>query len=130
MATMTRMMFSNASAENKARIDLLERNLPLKYGQDFDPTSITPDITNRSETFGKLMAMAIMTWARTDGGHEAWALERHAPGFCATAFALVGRKPSFRSEERKGMPGSSTACLFRRNQLSVLQGCSGGLPRQ
>ena len=72
MATMTRMMFSNASAENKARIDLLERNLPLKYGQDFDPTSITPDITNRSETFGKLMAMAIMTWARTDGGHEAW----------------------------------------------------------
>jgi hypothetical protein len=72
MATMTRMMFSNATAENKARIDLLERNLPLKYGQDFDPTSITPDTTNRSETFGKLMAMAIMTWARTDGGHEAW----------------------------------------------------------
>ena len=72
LATMTRMMFSNASAENKARIDLLERNLPLKYGQDFDPATITPDIANRSETFGKLMAMAIMTWARTDGGHEAW----------------------------------------------------------
>lgn len=72
LATMTRMMFSNASVENKARIDLLERSLPLKYRQDFDPSSITPDITNRSETFGKLMAMAIMTWARTDGGHEAW----------------------------------------------------------
>jgi membrane-associated phospholipid phosphatase len=72
LAAMTRMMFSNASAENKARIDLLERSLPLKYGQDFDPATVTPEITNRSETFGKLMAMAIMTWARTDGGHEAW----------------------------------------------------------
>ena len=72
LATMTRMMFSNASAENKARIDTLERGLPLKYTQDFDPNSVTPDISNRSETFGKLMAMAIMTWARTDGGHEAW----------------------------------------------------------
>ncbi|MEY4883251.1 MAG: hypothetical protein RIS34_1105 [Pseudomonadota bacterium] len=72
LATMTRMMFSTATPENKARIDLLERSLPLKYSQDFDPTNITPDITNRSETFGKLMAMAIMTWARTDGGHEAW----------------------------------------------------------
>ena len=72
LATMTRMMFSNATPENKARIDLLERSLPLKYTQDFDPNSITADISNRSETFGKLMAMAIMTWARTDGGHEAW----------------------------------------------------------
>jgi len=72
LATMSRMMFSNATAENKARIDLLERSLPLKYTQDFDPNTVTPDITNRSETFGKLMGMAIMTWARTDGGHEAW----------------------------------------------------------
>jgi membrane-associated phospholipid phosphatase len=72
MALMTRMMFSNASAENKTRIDLLERNLPVKYGQDFDPLFVTAEISNRSETFGKLMAMAIMTWARTDGGHEAW----------------------------------------------------------
>jgi hypothetical protein len=72
MATMTRMMFSNASAENKGRIDLLERSLPLKYAQDFDTSSVSTEVTNRSETYGKLMAMAIMTWARTDGGHEAW----------------------------------------------------------
>ena len=72
MATMTRMMFPTATAENKSRIDLLERSLPLKYGADFDPIALTPEITNRSESFGKLMAMAIMTWARTDGGHEAW----------------------------------------------------------
>jgi membrane-associated phospholipid phosphatase len=72
MATMTRMMFPTATAENKARIDLLERSLPLKYPPDFDPATITPEIGNRSESFGKLMAMALMTWARTDGGHEAW----------------------------------------------------------
>ena len=73
LATMTRMMFPTASSDNKARIDLLERSLPLKYGADFDPAALTPDITNRSTSFGKLMAMAIMAWARTDGGHEAWA---------------------------------------------------------
>jgi hypothetical protein len=48
MATMTRMMYSNASAENKGRIDLLERSLPLKYPDDFDPAKVTADITNRS----------------------------------------------------------------------------------
>jgi hypothetical protein len=76
LATMTRMMFPNASAENKARIDLLERNLPLKLGRDFDPATLSPEITNRSQTFGRLMAMALMTWARTDGGHEAWGAPR------------------------------------------------------
>jgi hypothetical protein len=72
LATMTRMMFGNASVENKARIDALERSLPLKYDKDFDRALMTQEMTYRSETFGKLMAMAIMTWARTDGGHEAW----------------------------------------------------------
>jgi membrane-associated phospholipid phosphatase len=72
MATMTRLMYSNATAENKGRIDQLERLLPLKYGQDFDPNTYTPEIINRSESFGRLVSMAIMTWARTDGGHEAW----------------------------------------------------------
>ncbi len=78
MATMTRMMFPNASAENKGRIDLLERSLPLKYNQDFDAAVVTVEVTNRSKTYGKLMAMAILTWARTDGGHEAWGPLRRA----------------------------------------------------
>ncbi len=72
MAAMTRMMFPTATAENKTRIDLLERNLPLKYAQEFDAATVTAEIKQRSESFGKLMAMALMTWARTDGGHEAW----------------------------------------------------------
>ncbi len=78
MAAMTRMMFPTASAELKTRIELLERSLPLKVAQDFDPAAITAESRSRSESFGKLMAMAIMTWARTDGGHEAWGpLKRH-----------------------------------------------------
>ncbi len=82
MATMTRMMFSSASSENKARIDLLERDMVLRHAQDFDPAGRDPDITNRSESFGRLMAMALMTWARTDGGHEAWGpLRRDIPNY-------------------------------------------------
>jgi membrane-associated phospholipid phosphatase len=82
MAGMTRMMFPHASAENKARIDLLERSLPIKLARDFDPQLVGVDMRTRSETFGKLMAMAIMTWARTDGGHEAWGpLRRHQSNY-------------------------------------------------
>lgn len=82
LASMTRMMFPHASAEHKARIDLLERSLPLKLARDFDPQQVNADMRTRSETFGKLMAMAIMTWARTDGGHEAWGpLRRHQANY-------------------------------------------------
>jgi membrane-associated phospholipid phosphatase len=72
LATMTRMMFPTATPENKQRIDLLERSLPLKLGADFDTGVLNAELTSRSETFGKLMAMALFTWARTDGGHQAW----------------------------------------------------------
>ncbi len=72
LATMTRMMYPSATAENKSRIDLLERSLPLKHARDFDTSVLNTEIISRSETFGKLMAMAIFTWARTDGGHQAW----------------------------------------------------------
>jgi membrane-associated phospholipid phosphatase len=82
MAGMTRMMFPHASLENKARIDLLERSLPQKLARDFDPQVVGAEVRTRSETFGRLMAMAIMTWARTDGGHEAWGpLRRHQANY-------------------------------------------------
>ncbi|MEN9384754.1 MAG: hypothetical protein RL323_1897 [Pseudomonadota bacterium] len=68
LAAMTRMLFNNATPDNKARISTLERGMALKYSTDFDPSKVTADITNRSETFGKMMSMSIWTWARTDGG--------------------------------------------------------------
>ena len=82
LASMTRMMFPHASAENRMRIDLLERSLPQKLARDFDPQVVGAEVRTRSETFGKLMAMAVMTWARTDGGHEAWGpLRRHQSNY-------------------------------------------------
>ena len=103
LATMTRMMFPTATAENKARIDLLERSLPLKVGADFDPVTLTPEITNRSESFGKLMAMAIMTWARTDGGHEAW-------GRCAATARTTCRRAVKASGRRRRRASRPRCC--------------------
>src|ERR1700674_1263468 len=71
LATLSRMLLANAPSEWKTRIDTLERSMPLLQAQDFDPVARTPEIVIRSETYGKLLAMAIWTWARTDGGHEA-----------------------------------------------------------
>ncbi len=80
LATMMRMMLPSASAENRARIDSLERSLPLTDSRDFDMATLDAELSNRSAGFGRLMAMALMTWARTDGGHEAWApLRRNQP---------------------------------------------------
>jgi hypothetical protein len=70
LATMTRMMFAKASAEFKQRIDELERSAPLRHGRDFSASALTAERVFRSETHGRLIAMALMTWARTDGGHD------------------------------------------------------------
>lgn len=70
LGTMVRMMFPSATAEMKARIDALERDLPLQRPADFEPVRLDADRSIRSTTHGKLMAMAVMTWARTDGGHD------------------------------------------------------------
>lgn len=70
LGTMVRMMFPNATAEMKARIDTLERELPLKHAADFEAVRLDVERGIRSTTHGKLLAMAVMTWARTDGGHE------------------------------------------------------------
>ena len=129
MAAMTRMMFSNATSENKGRIDQLERSLPLKYGQDFDPNTYTPEIINRSNSYGKLMAMAIMTWARTDGGHEAWGPLRRSrtnyvppsgagrwtatpPAFAKAVIALLGRKSSLCLKVCARLPRTAAARVF------------------
>ena len=88
LATMARMMFPTATAEWRTRIDLLERSLPLKYPQDFDPAELPPEVVQRSENFGRLMAMALMTWARTDGGHEAWGPLRRSRTPCSSATLL------------------------------------------
>jgi hypothetical protein len=70
LGALTRMLLPNAPADWKARFDTLERNLPITQSADFDPAQRSPEVILRSETHGRLVAMAIMTWARTDGGHD------------------------------------------------------------
>jgi len=71
LAALTMMLLPNAPPDWKARFDTLERNMPVAQIADFNPAERTPEVIIRSETHGKLLAMALMTWARTDGGHDA-----------------------------------------------------------
>ena len=70
LAALTRMLLPNAPADWMARFDALERNMPVAQSADFNPAERTPEVIIRSETHGRLLAMALMTWARTDGGHD------------------------------------------------------------
>jgi hypothetical protein len=70
LAALTQMLLPNAPPDWKARFAALERNMPVAQAADFDPLQRTPEVIIRSETHGKLLAMALMTWARTDGGHD------------------------------------------------------------
>jgi hypothetical protein len=71
LAALTRMLLPNAPADWMARFDALERNMPVAQSADFNPAERTPEVIIRSETHGRLLAMALLTWARTDGGHDA-----------------------------------------------------------
>ena len=70
------------------------------------------------------MAMAVFTWARTDGGHEAWGRRAKAaasyvppsgpgqwtatpPAFARAAAALVGREPPPSPPGRRARPGAA-----------------------
>ena len=70
LAALTQMLLPNAPPDWKARFEALERNMPVAQPADFDPAQRNSEVIIRSETHGKLLAMALMTWARTDGGHD------------------------------------------------------------
>ncbi|MEZ4725867.1 MAG: hypothetical protein R3E79_01905 [Caldilineaceae bacterium] len=65
LATITRALFRNATAENKAAIATLESQLAYKYQQQVDAATLA-----RSVHYGRALAAAIHLWAMTDGGHE------------------------------------------------------------
>lgn len=70
LAALTRMLLPDAPPDWKARFDELERQMPITLASSFDPAMRTPEVILRSQTHGRLVAMAVMTWARTDGGHD------------------------------------------------------------
>lgn len=65
LASMTRMLFPTASAENLAALDALEESLAGEYRESVDPMTY-----RRSVAWGLTMADAIYAWSMTDGGHE------------------------------------------------------------
>lgn len=70
LGTLTRMLLPNAPPDWKARFEALERSLPITQAGDFDPAERSTEVILRSQTHGQLVAMAVLTWARTDGGHD------------------------------------------------------------
>lgn len=67
LSTITRLLFPTASEENQAQIDALYAQFVGRYREALDT-----DIFDRSETYGKAVAMAIFKWSETDGGHEGY----------------------------------------------------------
>jgi hypothetical protein len=61
LGALTRMLLPNAPPDWKARFDTLERELPITRSADFDPALRSPEVILRSETHGRLVAIAIMT---------------------------------------------------------------------
>lgn len=62
LAFMTRRMFPNSPAADKARIDSLENALNVKYQNEADTAVI-----NRSIEYGRGVAKIVFDWAETDG---------------------------------------------------------------
>lgn len=65
LATITRILFSNTTPDNKAAIAILESQLATYYQPAVDPATFA-----RSVHYGQALAAAIAGWAMTDGGHE------------------------------------------------------------
>ncbi len=65
MASITRMLFTNTDAANRAAIDLLEYQLAERHRVLLDEATFA-----RSAQYGRALAVAIYGWSATDGGHE------------------------------------------------------------
>lgn len=65
LAAITRLLFVNASSENKAAISALE----LRFANQFRPL-LQAEAFQRAVARGKIVAEAIYHWSLSDGGHE------------------------------------------------------------
>jgi len=67
MADITRLLFPTTSAANKVTIDSLETSFNTLFEAHGDP-----DVLHTSADFGKLVAVSVFEWSKTDGGHEGY----------------------------------------------------------
>lgn len=110
LATITRALFSNTSADNKAAIALLESQLALTYQSTVDTATFA-----RSVQYGRTLAAAIHGWAMTDGGHEGqlhnfpkeYKLLNRPDAWqpTAPAFAAIPLQPHWGDNRPFAMPG-------------------------
>jgi hypothetical protein len=62
MAAVNRSFFPNASNADKMAIDSLESALKAAF-----PSTVSPEVINKSVAFGQSVAAAVFTWCETDG---------------------------------------------------------------
>ena len=122
--------------------------MPVAQSADFDPAQRTPEVIIRSETHGKLLAMALMTWARTDGGHDVQRpapraagrrlrvaqrpgrLGAHAAALRAPAAAELGRQPALHADGAAALCPARPADLRRDARLGLPPRGRRGAPRR
>ncbi len=111
LATITRFMYPNASAENKAAIDALYNRFADTYARDVDE-----DVFARSVTQGRVVADAIYIWSLTDGGHEG-----HLRNFPAVYVPLTGTGMWRPTPRRGGDPQSALLPYWGNNRPFALK---------
>lgn len=111
LAAMTRYIFPNASAANKASIDSLENALNDAY-----KTQSRDEVFRRSQDFGKAIADAVFTWSKSDGAANA-----NAPYTLPVGPGLwVPTPPAF---------AAAFGPFWGNNRLMVLNSLSGSDPK-
>jgi hypothetical protein len=117
LVTITRLLFPTASEENQAKIDSLHAQFAAHYREALDT-----DIFDRSEAYGKTVAVTIFEWSETDGGHEGYMRSFPADYVAPVATGLWKPTPRLEGdpqpallpywgENRTFMPGSGDACM-------------------
>lgn len=67
LASITKLLYANATEENAAAIDALYEQNAAAYALEADAAVI-----ERSVEYGQTVASAIFEWSKTDGGHEGY----------------------------------------------------------
>ena len=67
LASITRQLFANTTAENRSAIDALEESFASQFESTLDPA-----VFQRSVARGQAIADAIFAWSTSDGGHEGY----------------------------------------------------------
>jgi hypothetical protein len=117
LATITQLLFPTAPEESQAQIDALYERFADQYRE-----ALEADVFDRSQAYGKAVAMAIFEWSKTDGGHEGYMRSFPADYVAPVAAGLWTPTPRtegdpqpallpYWGDNRTFMPESSEECM-------------------